>query len=314
MPRNAILVTGGTGYIGTHVVRALLREDAPEIRVLSRKRLPDWMADAGVVGVQGDLAAPSTIKGCCAGVATLVHLAANIGRDADECDAINTDGTMAILAEAGRADTKRVVYVSTTSVYGAGIHQGVTESLLAPAPCSAASRSKLAAERAVRSVGGIVLRPHLTYGPGDRWFVPTLLRLLERVPAWIAGGTALMSVVSVADLARIPAELTRLPWGPRPGAVFHVSQPRPVTVKALTHKVCGPLGWPLPEYDLPTKVHRELTRAALPELTDHQFSLLADDHWYESGRIWRQLDLVPGELDDAPMAEAADWYRALLAA
>ena len=315
MPRNAILVTGGTGYVGSHVVRAILADDTPdrpEIRVLSRGELPSWMVDAGVVEVHGDLAAPAGLRGACDGVATLVHLAATVGRDVAECDAVNTDGTVAILAEARRAGTKRVVYVSTTSVYGNGVHQGATESLLAPAPVSAASRSKLAAERAVRAVGGIVLRPHLTYGPGDRWFVPTLLRLLDEVPAWIDGGAALMSVVSVQDLATVTATLARRPWGPRPGAVFHVSQPRPVSVHAFAHRICTPLGIRLPEHDLPSTVHRALTRNAIPDLSDHQFSLLAEDHWYESSRIWRALDIAPEELAD--LDDAVSWYRTLGAA
>lgn len=314
MPRNAILVTGGTGYVGSHVVRALLADDTPgrpEIRVLTRGELPSWMVEAGIVGVRGDLSAPTGLRGACDGVATLIHLAATVGRDVAECDAVNTDGTVAVLAEARRAGTKRVVYVSTTSVYGNGIHQGVTESLLAPVPVSAASRSKLAAERAVRAVGGIVLRPHLTYGPGDRWFVPTLLRLLDKVPAWIDGGSALMSVVSVQDLARVPAALARLPWGPRPGAVFHVAEPLPISVNRLVHKIYQPLGIPLPEHDLPSTVHRALTRNVIPELTDHQFSLLAEDHWYESNRIWRALDITPSEL---AIDNALSWYRTLLAA
>ncbi|MFI7676239.1 NAD-dependent epimerase/dehydratase family protein [Actinophytocola sp. NPDC049390] len=317
MPRNAILVTGGTGFVGSHVVRALLAEDTherPEIRVLSRGELPSWMVDAGVTGIRGDLSNPADLRGVCDDVVTLIHLAATVGRDVAECDSVNTDGTLAVLDQARRAGTKRVIYVSTTSVYGNGVHQGVTESLLAPAPVSAASRSKLAAERAVRAVGGIVLRPHLTYGPGDRWFVPTLLRLLDKVPAWIDGGSALMSIVSVQDLAKVPAALARLPWGPRPGAVFHVSQPRPVSVHAMAHKVCAPLGLTLPEHDLPSDVHRELTRSAIPNMTDHQFSLLAEDHWYESTRIWRTLGITPTELGTAEIDDAVGWYRTLLAA
>jgi len=185
----------------------------------------------------------------------------------------------------------------------------IVAAAVAPAPASAASRSNLAAERAVRAMGGIVLRPHLTYGPGDRWFVPTLLRLLDAVPAWIDGGTALMSVVSVQDLARVSAALAGRPWGPRPGAVLHVSQPRPVSVNTLAHKICTPLGIRLPEHDLPSTVHRALTRNAIPELTDHQFSLLAEDHWYESSRIWRLTGVSPGPGFGRRLAEAADWYR-----
>jgi nucleoside-diphosphate-sugar epimerase len=134
------------------------------------------------------------------------------------------------------------------------------------------------------------------------------------VPAWIDGGAALMSVVSVQDLAKVPAALARRSWGPRPGAVFHVSQPRPVSVHSLAHKVCGELGISLPDHDLPSEVHRAMTRNAIPEMTDHQFSLLSEDHWYESNRIWRALDIAPESLATAEMGDAVDWYRTLRAA
>lgn len=268
------------------------------------------MTDAGVIGIRGDLTRPETLRGACDGVATTLHLAANVGIDEDECGAVNTDGTYALLTEAGRSGARRVVYVSTTSVYGDGVHQGASETLLAPSPCSAASRSRLAAERAVRAVGGIVLRPHLTYGPGDKWFIPTLLRVLAGVPAWVDGGEALMSVVSVDDLAKVPAALATVPWGPRPGAVFHVSNPRPVSVRALIKTVCGQLGLPVPEHDLPAAEHRALTRRALPELTDHQYSLLAKDHWYESARIWRHAGVSP----TGRLKAAVRWYGTQAAA
>ncbi|HET9139817.1 NAD-dependent epimerase/dehydratase family protein [Actinophytocola sp.] len=311
--QGAILVTGGTGFVGTAVLRALLDEtrsgSRPEIRVLSRRALPSWMTEAGAVEVRADLVDPATLRGVCRQVSTVVHLATHIGGDSAECVAVNAEGTLALLDEARRAGTRRIVNVSTTSVYGCGVHRGITESALAPVPVSATSRTRLTAERAVRAMGGIVLRPNLIYGPGDVWFVPTLLRLLRRVPAWIEGGRARISVVPVEDLGRIVGALALMPWEPMAGAVFHVSHPQPVSVHTLTRTVCGQLGLPLPEHDLPATVHRALTRRAVPELTDHQFSLLAQDHWYSSERIWRKTGVTPAGSPVAGMARAAEWYR-----
>lgn len=310
---RAILVTGGTGFVGSAVTRALLAKgpaaQRPEIRVLSRKTLPRWMTASGVVGVRGDLTDAGTLRGIADGAATILHLASQIGGDRERCAAVNAGGTAALMEEAHRAGVRRLVYVSTTSVYGDGVHRGASESLLPPAPVSDTSRSRLAAERLVRKGGGIVLRPHLTYGTGDVWFVPTLLRLLRRVPAWIDGGAAMTSLVAVEDLAEVVAALARLPWEPGRGAVFHVNHPRPASMRTLTKTVCGQLGIPIPEHDLPVTVHRALTKRVLPELSDHQFSLLARDHWYDSTRIWRRVGVRPGPTPICRFARAASWYR-----
>ncbi|GGU32327.1 3-beta hydroxysteroid dehydrogenase [Lentzea flava] len=313
---GVVLVTGGTGFVGSAVVRALLSEqDGPkrtEIRVLSRRRLPRWMLDAGVVEVSGDLTAPSGLRGVCDGVSTVLHLASQIGGDSELCDAVNHEGTRALLREAKAAGVVRIAYLSTTSVYGHGVHRGASESLLAPAPVSATSASRLKAEREVRKAGGVVLRPHLVYGTGDVWFIPTLLRLLDRVPAWIERGIALVSLVSVDDLGAATAALAHRPWRARPGAVFHVSDPTPVSMQVLAGTACELLGLPLPQEDLSAKEHRELTRRHLPELTDHQFELLAFDHYYESSRIWRHAGVKPGPGLAEQFTGATDWYRQLL--
>ncbi|MEV6645988.1 NAD-dependent epimerase/dehydratase family protein [Amycolatopsis sp. NPDC051371] len=172
-------------------------------------------------------------------------------------------------------------------------------------PASPTSRSRLAGERLVRAAGGTVLRPHLIHGPGDRHVVPALVRWVRAVPAWAAGGAARTSVVAVADLAAVIAVLALEPGLSRPGEVFHVADPRPVTIRGLATDVCGLLGLPLPTTDLPLAEHRARTRTALPSLTDHQYSLLTRDHWYESSRIWERTRVSPGPR----LAEAADWYR-----
>ncbi|MFC0548260.1 NAD-dependent epimerase/dehydratase family protein [Kutzneria chonburiensis] len=315
---GAVLVTGATGFVGSAMMTDLLsgpREHRPEIRVLTRSGVPHWMSEAGVVEVRGDLVEPSTMRGACDGVTTVLHLGSQIGGSADLCDAVNRDGTRVLLEEATRAGVNRFVYLSTTSVYGSGVHRGSGESLLAPAPASPTSASKLAAERSVRSFGGVVLRPHLVYGAGDIWFVPTLLRLLEKIPALIDSGGARTSVVAVTDLARVIAALARMAWGRAPGAVFHVSDPRPVRMRELIGLLCARLGHAMPEESLPAPAHRELTRQELPSMTDHQFELLAYDHFYDSERIWRHTGVRPGpgvrERIDAPVAQ---WYRERVAA
>ncbi|GGQ76148.1 NAD-dependent epimerase/dehydratase family protein [Couchioplanes azureus] len=313
--RPRILVTGGTGFVGSAVLRvlrercrALTAASRPEIRVLTRRPLPPELVAAGVVEVRGDLADPATLRGACDDVSTVLHLAAQVGGDAGRCVAVNERGTEALLHRAAAAGVGRLVYLSTTGVYGSGVHRGAGEDDLPMAPVSATSRSRAAAEVAVRESGGIVLRPHLVYGPGDTWFVPTVLGLFDRVPAWIDGGAARASLVRVEDLGAVGAALALGAGAGAGGGVFHVNHPEPVSVRTLVTSICARLGRPAPRDDLPARRHRELTRRALPGLTDHQFELLAEDHYYESSRIWRWTGVPAGAGFAAHVAEAADWY------
>ncbi|MFE2427601.1 NAD-dependent epimerase/dehydratase family protein [Streptomyces sp. NPDC059373] len=303
------LVCGGTGFVGSAVVRELLRTAGPgDVRVLSRRPLPPWMAAAGVEGVAGDLEDPRTLRGCCAGVGVLLHLSSYVGRDPERCTAVNATGTAALLDEAERAGVRRIGYVSTASVYGHGPHRGAGEAELTPAPASAASTSRLLAEGAVHDRGGVVFRPHLVFGPGDRWFVPALVRLLTAVPFWPDGGRARSSLIAVQDLARIMAAFALTDRPPTPGSVWHAAHPAPVPLRDLVEAVWGVLGMAEPRGDVTYADHRALAAGALPELTAHQHALLTGDHWYDSDGVWRALELDPGPGFAARMAGSLPWY------
>ncbi|CAL9489323.1 2-alkyl-3-oxoalkanoate reductase [Streptomyces sp. enrichment culture] len=314
--REAVLVVGGTGFIGSAVVRELLGTrpagaPAMDLRVLSRRSLPAWMTSAGVRRIPGDLMAPESLRGCGDGVGTVLHLASYVGRDPALCEAVNTVGTRALLKAARPA---RFLYVSTASVYGHGPHRGVREGKLTPAPASAASASRLLAEEAVLAHGGVVLRPNLVYGPGDRWYVPLFLRLLRKVPVWAEDGRARSSLVGVRELARVVGAFARCGWTDADrGAVYHVNHPRPVTMRSVGTQLCRGLGVPPPDSDLPRSAHWGLASRLLPELTRHQHALLTDDHYYESTRVWERLGLVPGPGFAAGLATSLPWYRQHLA-
>ncbi|WP_016910018.1 NAD-dependent epimerase/dehydratase family protein [Streptomyces xiaopingdaonensis] len=296
---GTVLVAGGTGFVGRAVVRELVAvrarsRTAPRVRVLAR-RPPrrEAVPGDGVEYVSGDLTAPETLAAACSGATALVHAASYVGRDRARCDAVNHRGTRTLIDAADRAGIRRVLYVSTAAVYGAGPHRGAAEGELAPSPQSAASASRLAAEEAVRAAGGVVLRPHLILGKGDKWVLPTLIRLLERVPSW--GGTALSysSTIAVEELARLVRALVQQPVTGQ-GEVYHAAHPRPVQMRSLVLALSRLLGSGRPRGGPPREVHRESVGRALPELTAHQYALLTQDHWYDSSRVWRLCGLEPG--------------------
>ncbi|MFG2991749.1 NAD-dependent epimerase/dehydratase family protein [Streptomyces sp. NPDC048257] len=302
---GVVLVTGAAGFVGSAVVERLVRQGV-QVRALVHR----VGVAPGVEAVPGDLARPVSLRGLCEGVTSVLHLGARVGGTLQECRAVNVEGTRALLVEAERAGVRRIVQLGTAAVYGDGVHRGVVEGELAEVPGSVTSVTRLAGERLVLAAGGTVLRPHLVYGRGDRWVVPALVELLARLPYWVDGGRARTSLTSVEALAGALAELA---VGHRVvGGVLHAGHPEPVCARELVETVTRELGLPLPagDIDLPGALAL-LGGAGEPDaVTRRRVGLLAVDHWYDSGRLWGQLEASPGPRFTEGFARCADWYRA----
>ncbi|MFG2296262.1 NAD-dependent epimerase/dehydratase family protein [Streptomyces sp. NPDC048603] len=323
-----VLVTGGAGFVGTHVVERLAAQGVP-LRVLVRDRgLPPL---PGAEVVQGDLTNPETLRGLCEGTGTLLHLAARIGGSEEDCRAVNETGTRALLAEAERAGVRRIVQLGTAAVYRNGAHRGAAEGELPEEPGSVTSATRLAGERLVLAAGGTVVRPHLVYGRGDRWVVPELVRMLRRLPYWVDGGRARMSMISVDALAGALAELAVRSDGRGDGTggrVLHAAHPEPVTAREVVETIAGALGLALPTGDTDLTGALELLgaaadadagvgegegegdreRAARTARLRRLLSLLAVDHWYDGSKLWSELETPPGPRFTEGFGTYAPWY------
>lgn len=299
-----VLLTGPTGFIGSAVHDAL-RQGGVRVHRLIRSSAPD---PAGNV-VHGDLTDPRSLRGACDGVDAVVHAASYVGPDPARCEQVNHLGTRHLLAEAARAGVRRVLYVGTAAVYGNGPHRGLTEDERPVAPASPVSASRAAADAAVREHGGCVLRPHLVYGPGDRWVVPALVAMLAALPGWIHDGQARLSMVNVRALARLAFALTVTPAPP--GALFHADHPTPVTVRDAAEALARHLGVRIPRGTLSAD---RLADLSLPSgLTRRHLAMVSDDHWYASAQVWRLTGQDPGPAIPDDLRSAPAWYPDLVA-
>ncbi|MCP3974986.1 MAG: NAD-dependent epimerase/dehydratase family protein [bacterium] len=230
----AILVTGATGFVGSHLITRLAAGGAP-IRALVRRH-DDSLATRGVDCIIGDLKNKAALVEATSGVETVYHLAAvTIGGSGDLWET-NVDGTHRLMEACLSNKVRRVIFVSSASAYRAPLVGPIDES----APLGGVERygqSKAAAETAVRDAGRgrmetVILRPCQVYGSNDRTgYTGRLLRAVagRYVPA--ARGSARFSLVHVDDVidalelaAAVPAD------GP---GVFNIAGPGQTSLSEL---------------------------------------------------------------------------------
>jgi UDP-glucose 4-epimerase len=208
-----ILVTGGSGFIGSHVVDKLIAA-GHEPRILDLIPSP---YDADVETVIGDLRDPAIVQQALDGIDAVIHLAAvadvdQVAKDPTLTDQVNTRGTQVLLEGAREAGVQRFVYASTIWVYGdAAGPEALDEDTTLGLPKHFYTATKIAGEMYTASYGELydlewtILRFGIPYGPRARptAVVPAFTaKALAGQPLMIAGdGTQSRRFVYVEDLA-----------------------------------------------------------------------------------------------------------------
>ncbi len=234
-----IAITGGTGFVGSHLVDTLCAAGI-EPRVLVRDPgSPRWIADAPVHWVVGSLDDRQALKRLVNGAGTVVHLAGVLraGREID-FDTGNRVGTSNVVSAMGEvAGSARLVHVS--SLAGAGpspTPEGIGPEA-EPAPISWYGRSKLAAEREARHWDGdggwVIVRPPAIYGPRDS-DVFEFFRMADRGLVALPGGERWLTVAWVGDVVRSIFAATAADAG----NLFHLGEPDPLLLDDLISQLC----------------------------------------------------------------------------
>lgn len=301
-----VLITGSSGFIGGHVLRAA--RTAEDVRLRLLVRTPPAEPDPDVEYVHGNLTDPDSLRGACADVDAVVHCAGLIGGDAELLRRANDLGTRALADEVRRAGVARFVYLSTAAVHGRGPFRDARPGEVPVAPASDTSRTRAVAEGHVLAAGGTVLRPHLVYGRGDRWVIPGILALLCALGGLPDGWAGLQSTVDADTLGRVAFAAATAGPAEGGGRVRYVTHPDPVPGEALLSAVAETFG--LFAEDAP-RISPETARQRVLDhpAARHHLGMLAADHWFTDDSLWSDLGVEPGAGFAARFPEYADWYR-----
>ncbi|MHC4210213.1 MAG: NAD-dependent epimerase/dehydratase family protein [Planctomycetota bacterium] len=178
-----VLVTGGAGFIGSHLVEQLVAEERA-VRVLEKPGAPTaHLPQDDIEIVFADIRDAQAVGQAAQGCDVVLHLAANPNlwaRDPGEFEQVNHQGTRHVLAAARAAGARRTVHVSTESILAPSRSKGVItedtrtslEDMLGPYCRSKWLAEQAAAEAADAGDPVVIVRPSIPVGPGDRHLGP----------------------------------------------------------------------------------------------------------------------------------------------
>ena len=220
-----MLLTGGSGFIGGHVARALIA-DGHELRVLLRRTSDTrFIDDLAFEPVIGDLREPASLHAACRGVDVVVHAAAVL-RAVDTRDFMlaNREGTAALADAAASSGVERFIYISSIAAQGPAPSPTPEPPDTQTHPVSAYGRSKEAGEQALLQRRGrmqiAILRPPMVYGPRDTGLQAFFWMAKRGLSVRLGEGKNLVDAIYGPDLAEAIAALLRST--PRQLARYHV--------------------------------------------------------------------------------------------
>ncbi|MFA6967469.1 complex I NDUFA9 subunit family protein [Bosea sp. (in: a-proteobacteria)] len=305
--QQLVTVFGGSGFVGRHVVRALVQRGYRVRVAVRRPDLAGFLQPLGTVGqihaVQANLRYPDSVAAAVKGAAAVVNLVGILQEGGRQTFAgVQANGARAVAQACAAAGITRVVHVSAI---GAASESG-----------SVYARSKAEGEAAFHASvpGAVVLRPSIVFGPEDGFFnrFAALARMLPVLPL-IGGGETKFQPVFVGDVAEAVARAVegRVPGG----RIYELGGPEVKSFRELIVDICKvtdrkpllvPLPFPLARLQAQIlEIVNALTLGLLPDalmLTRDQVKLLESDNVVSAaavaeGRSFEALGIAPVSVD-----------------
>lgn len=311
-----VLVTGGGGFLGQALCRALLARGY-DVHSFQRSHSP-VLETLGVVQHRGDLADAAAVVQAVAGMDAVLHNAAKAGAwgSHDSYFQANVAGTRNVIAACRAQGVRKLVYTSTPSVThrathpveGLGAHEvPYGEDLQAPyaATKAIAEREALAANGPGLAV--VALRPRLIWGPGDPQILP---RLVERAHAGrlrlVGDGSNRVDTTYIDNAAQAHMDALEhlAPGAACAGKAYFISNGEPLPIREVLNRLLQAAGAPPVTRSIPFKAAYRIGAVcerlwpllhlrSEPPMTRFLAEQLATAHWYSMEPARRDFGYVP---------------------
>lgn len=320
-----VLVTGAGGFIGRHVVTALLGQGR---RVRALVRRPDdaaVLAELGAETMIGDLTDASATLRAAVGVRTVFHLAGRLyapGTKPEDYERLHVDATARLLeacVAAGPLDC--FVLCTTTGVHGPTGEDPAREDD-AGVPQNAYEITKAHAEVVARDIATrhgaplVIARPGLVYGPGDLHLAGWFRSIRDGYYYVVGRGTNHQHPIYIDDLVR--GLLLCASGTVSRGRAFHLVGDRPVTMRELSDAIGAAVGRPVSKTHLPAALAYvvgasfellPIPRRSLP-LSRSRVRFLTQNRAYDGTRARDELGFTPHVGLAEGLEKTVAWYRA----
>lgn len=321
-----VLITGGNGFLGRHLIAALLDRGA-SIRVLA---LPTedtgWLRRRGVAVYRGDVRWPDSLAAPMSGVSAVLHLAGMMGvwRPLQDYRDVNVGGTRNVCRAALAGGVNRIVHVSSWTVYGMDLGRPAREDfLLRPFQEPYAitkAEGDLAVQRMIAAdqLPAVIIRPGTFFGPGDRLHFGRIADRLRAGKGIIVGhGDNALPFVYVTDVVR--GLLLALDCEHAVGQAYNISNDNPLTQQEFLEATAREISVNAPSIHVPYRALYVAGRAAehaaaltgsrgQPVLTALGVKLFGTDNRHSSERARSELGYAPRVTIREGVRRAADWY------
>jgi len=330
--KEKVLVTGGTGFLGSGLIQRLIAEGYP-VRVLARKLSKfDYLKNLGVEIFFGDVADRESLSAAFAGIGLVIHAAADTAGNAKAGELSTIQGTKNILDLCRQFAVKKLVYVSSCSVYGVADYKKGDlvneESSLERFPELRGhySLAKLKAEQIITEAMKdvrlpiVCLRPGTYFGPGGDIFTPMMgLSAGRKLFAIIGRGDFVLPLVSIDNL--VDAIVAVMQKEKSNGRIYNVVDSDPPTKKQYVESFLKRL-YPAAKYlYIPYTVFygivylQEIMVGMLkrnPFLTRYRLVSSQKKISYDSSRIRNELNWTPPSTTRETYEKviAYEWNRA----
>lgn len=322
-----VLVTGGNGFVGRHLMPAL-QERGDRVRVLA---LPaedtSWLEERKIAVYRGDVRQPETLIEPMRGVGGVFHLAGLMGvwRPMEDYRTVNVIGTKNVCEAALKAGVRRLVHVSSWTVYGMNLGHSATEDLPLrplnePYAVTKAEGDQLV-QRMIAEEGlpAVIIRPGTVFGPAGQLNFGKIADRI-RTGRWITIGSGrnALPLVYVSDV--VQGLLLALDHERAVCHAYNITNDRPLTQQEFLEAIAQEIRAKPPRLHVPYHALYAAAYAAErvamltgyqrePAVTRHGVALFGTDNRHAIDKAQRDLGYTPRVALREGLRLAAAWYR-----